>query len=291
MKVCQNSYETDGLVVRIVDSNKIWKDSVDYCQQFGEELAPINNQKRLDDTLDQLDRCYKTDVHGVRTQVEERMRNGYRVGFSFQNGTGSWSDGTPLDVDEQKSLFASNIFPSSFGNTFLIQKNRFKSIETKLMIGDDYIFPFLCSKNKLTPTSGKAETTSYQSVNKSLIFGFSFSIALLLIIIGLLIYKLLQKRNINHQTKESSNDLENSKKFSLEVVDDDYATINFQDEKNEFVSSEAGNPRKESGRGRYKFNQPASTNFNTTGHQTTYGPIDPNVAYAVVDKKRKNVCK
>ena len=57
MKNCKYNYETDGLLVKIVDRKKRWKDSVGYCHQFGEKLAPINNQKRLNDILHQLEDC------------------------------------------------------------------------------------------------------------------------------------------------------------------------------------------------------------------------------------------
>ena len=66
MKPCKNFYETDGLNVRIVDTNKNHKHSTKICEKFGEVLAPINNQKRLDDTLNQLKDCYITNVHGAK---------------------------------------------------------------------------------------------------------------------------------------------------------------------------------------------------------------------------------
>ena len=75
---CKYSYETDGLTIRIVDTRKNLKDSIKICQQFGEELASINNQKRLNDTLHQMKGCYEVDINGVTANIIQR-RISYRV--------------------------------------------------------------------------------------------------------------------------------------------------------------------------------------------------------------------
>ena len=49
METCQYDYESDDLLLRIVDTTKNWKEFFDVYHQFGEELALINNQIKLDD--------------------------------------------------------------------------------------------------------------------------------------------------------------------------------------------------------------------------------------------------
>ena len=152
MENCKYNYETDGLLVRIVDTEKNWKDSVDYCKQFGEELAPINNQKRLNDTLDQLEGCYKTDVDGVNDTVEGRPINKYRIGLSVKNQIGFWSDGSSLDFVEQNGLFYKNLALIKDGNSFFIRRDYSNQILFDRYINDVKPLNFLCSKNKPVST-------------------------------------------------------------------------------------------------------------------------------------------
>ena len=146
MKICKYFYETDGLIVRIVDTKKNMDKSIETCEKFGEVLAPINNQKRLDDTLDQLKNCYKKDVHGINDGIEDRLDNKYQIGLHFKNATNVWSDGTPFDADEQQSLFSREVSMKK-RKTFYVEKNS-KKIQSVNGNSHRAMKSFLCSKNK-----------------------------------------------------------------------------------------------------------------------------------------------
>ena len=214
MENCKHFYETDGLLVRIVDLLKTRKDAVDYCQQFGEELAPINNWKRVNDTLDNLGNCYKTDVYGVRTgEVKSKVFQPHRIGYHVINGTGSWSDGTLLDLDKQESLFESGDMARLDKVMFYIHSNKLGGqLYTKI----DYKIPFLCSKNKPITATAISSTTS-------LLISFSFLFALLLAVIIFMTYIIISQRNkINNLTKSSAAIESNEKEDNKHKIYDEH---------------------------------------------------------------------
>ena len=209
MEPCKYFYETDGLIVRIVDTWKNWEESVQICEQFGEQLAPINNWKRFNDTLIQLGDCFEDDVHGVRKTIS-RSQEPFRVGFKIKNGSGIWSDSTLYNFDQQKSLFHSLQDNISSRNTFCVGRNRNK-IDSYL--DDLWDFSFLCSKDKSisdgyfetnNTKNGLTDLTSNTSTGASLFIGISLGLVLFLFMIGFLIY--LKKKNKQRNVSDGANE-------------------------------------------------------------------------------------
>ena len=210
MEPCKYFYETDGLIVRIVDTWKNLEESIQTCKQFGEQLAPINNWKRINDTLIQLSNCERKDIYDLSTSdAEYRNFYLYRTDFSNHNETHNLTD-----VD--KSLFSDNYIPVGNETNFWIRKKNFKGL---LTFGDDFNHwknPFLCSKNKLdiSTTEVTANDVDFEAnsvpetnffmndLNSKPIFSVMFGISLvlnllLIVVIAFLIYKLVfQKKEI-----------------------------------------------------------------------------------------------